>query len=162
MRPNNFGNMKSPYSGCSIVEIGRRAEHIGAIFRRHRLLLFRADDEHGVVKTAHDPLRAEQDGERAGSAGRFGVHRRDAVKFLVDLGNESAEVKLLGKLAGVEVADRRGLDFRRVDLRVVDRCAARFLDQVANGFAFLLEVALKVGSAAAEDVNWFVHRLRLT
>ena len=141
------------------VIIRRRAKNIGAIQRRHRLLLFRADDEDRVVKSAHDPLRAEQDGERTGSAGRFGVHRRNAVQFRVDLGNERAEMQLLGELAGVEIAHRRRLDFRRIDLRVVDRFPAGFRDQVADGFAFLLQVALKIGSAAAENVNWFVHKI---
>ena len=80
MRPNNFGNMKSPYSGFSTSIIRRRAENIGAVERRHRLLLLRADDEHGVVKSAHDPLRAEQHGKSAGSAGRFGMHGRNAMQ----------------------------------------------------------------------------------
>ena len=119
-------------------------------------MLFGADNEDGVVKSAHDPLRPEQDGEGAGSAGRLRVHGRDAVQFFVDLRNERAEMKLLRELPGVEVADRRGLDFARVDLRVLERFAARFGDQVADRFAFFSEVALKVSPAAAEDVN-FVH-----
>ena len=43
-----------------VVIIGGRSEHIGAIKRRHCLLLLRSDNEDRVVKSAHDPLRAEQ------------------------------------------------------------------------------------------------------
>ena len=32
-----------------------------------------------------------------------------------------------------------------IDLRVVDRFPARFRDQIADGLAFLFQVALKVG-----------------
>ncbi len=49
-------------------------------------------------------------------------------------------------------------NFRRVDLRFGDRFLARFDDDVAQGFAFFSQVALKVGSARAEDVNRF-HNL---
>ena len=37
------------------------------------------------------------------------------------------------------------------------RFLARFHNDVAQGFAFFFEVSLKIGSAGAEDVNWFVH-----
>ena len=111
------------------------------------------------MKSAHDPLRAEQNRERTGSARRLGVHRRNAAQLRVDLGNERPKVQLLGELAGVKVAHGRRLDLRRIDLRVVDRFPAGFRDQVADRFAFLLQVALKIGSAAAENVDWFVHKV---
>ena len=79
------------------------------------------------------------------------------MKFFVDLGNERAEMKLFGELAGIEVPDRRGLDFGGIDFGVVERFATGFLDHVAQRFALLLEVPLKIGSARAENVNWFVH-----
>ena len=84
------------------------------------------------------------------------MHRRNAVQFFVDLGNEGAEMQLLGKLAGVEIAHRRSLNFRGIDLRVIDRFFSRLDNQVPDGFAFLLQVALKIGPAAAENVD-FVH-----
>ena len=62
-------------------------------------------------------------------------------------------MELLGELAGIEVADGRRFDLRRIDLRVIDRIPAGFRDQVADRFAFLLQVALKIGSAAAENVD---------
>jgi len=80
-------------------------------------------------------------------------------RLRIDLGNECAEMELFSKLAGVKVAYRRRFDFRRIDLRVVDRFPAGFRDQVADRFAFLLQVALKIGSAAAENVDWFVHKI---
>src|SRR5438045_4041849 len=109
------------------------------------------------MKTAHDPLRTEQAGERTGSSGRIRVHRRDDVQLRIDLRNERAEVELPGKLARIEVADRRRLDLRRIDLRILDRLASRFRDEVADRLTFLLQVALKISSPAAENVNRFVH-----
>ena len=73
-------------------------------------------------------------------------------------GHERAEMQLFGELAGVEISHRRRFDFRRLDFRIGDRFAARFRDQIADGFAFLLQVALKIGPAAAENVNRFVHK----
>src|SRR5204863_7441108 len=58
-----------------------------------------------------------------------------------------------------EIPRRRCLYFRRIDLRIVDRLPSRFRDQIADRFSFLLQVALKIGSAAAEDVNRFVHKI---
>ena len=101
------------------------------------------------MKSAHDPLRTEQNGERPGSAGRFGVHSRNAMQFRIDLGNKRPEMELLSELARVEISHRRCLDFRGVDLSIGDRFAAGFRDQIPNRFAFLLQVALKIGPAAA-------------
>ena len=81
------------------------------------------------------------------------------MQLFVDLGNESAEMQLFGKLAGVEIAHRCSLNFRGIDLRVVDRFFTGLGNQVPDGFAFLLQVALKIGPAAAEDVN-FVHSMQ--
>ena len=97
-------------------------------------------------------------GKRAGSAGGFGVHRRNAAQFRIDLRNESAELQLFRELAGIEIADRARLDFARIDLRVVERFLPGLGNQVPDGFAFLFQVALKVGAAAAENVN-FVHSI---
>jgi hypothetical protein len=41
-----------------IVIVGSRAEDVRTIERRHRFLLFRANDEHDVMKPADDPFRA--------------------------------------------------------------------------------------------------------
>ena len=79
------------------------------------------------------------------------------MKRRINLRNERAEMELPGELAGIEIPDGRGLDFARIDLCVVERFATGFLDHVAQGFAFFFEIALKVGSARAENVNWFVH-----
>ena len=110
------------------------------------------------MKSTHNPLRSQQHRERPRSAGRFRVHRRNAVQSRVDFRNERAEMKLLCELAGVEISHCRRLDLGRFNFRVGDRLAARFRDQVADRFAFLLEVALKVSSACAENVNRFVHK----
>ena len=72
--------------------------------------------------------------------------------------NERAEMQLFGELAGVEISYRGRLNFRCIDFRIGDRLPAGFRDQVADGFAFLLQVALKIGAAAAENVDWFVHK----
>src|SRR4051794_31598364 len=80
------------------------------------------------------------------------------MQLRIDLGDERAQMELLREPAGIEVAHRRRLDFRRIDLRVLDRLPPRFRDQIADRFAFLLQVALKVSSAAAEDVNRFHNR----
>ena len=85
------------------------------------------------------------------------MHRRNAVKLFVDLGNERAEMELLGELSGIEIADGRGLDLAGIDLRVFNRFFSRFRDQVPDGFAFLFQVTLKIGPAGAENVDWFVH-----
>jgi hypothetical protein len=68
-------------------------------------------------------------------------------------------MELLGKLAGVEIADRARVDFAWIDLRIVDCFPAGFRNHVTDRFAFLLQVALKIGSATAEDVNWFFHTI---
>ena len=80
------------------------------------------------------------------------------MKFFVDLRNERAEVELFGELSRIEISHGRGLDFAGIDFGVVDRFATRFFDDVAKRFALFLEVPLKIGSASAENVNWFVHR----
>ena len=66
-------------------------------------------------------------------------------------------MQLLGELTGVKIADRARLNFRRIDLRVIDRFFAGFGDQVADRFAFLFEVALKIGASTAKNVNWFSY-----
>ena len=109
-----------------VVIISGGTEDVRTIERRHCFLLFRANYQHDIVKSAHDPLRAEQYGKRTGRAGRFGVHGRDAMQFRIDLWNERAELQLLGKLSGVKVSYRPGLNFPRIDLCIVDRFLASF------------------------------------
>ena len=86
------------------------------------------------------------------------MHGRNAAQLRIDLRNECAELQLLGELAGVEIADRARLNFCGIDLGVVDRFFPGFNDQVPDGFAFLFQVALKIGAPAAENVN-FVHKI---
>ena len=140
------------------VIIRRGAKNIGAVKGRHRFLLFHTNDEDDIVKTAHDPLRGEQNGERTGSACGLGVHGGNAMQLRVDLRQKRAEMQLLGKLSGVEITDRAGVDFARIDLRVGDRFLSRLSDEVPDRLAFLLQVALKIGSVTAENIN-FVHTL---
>ena len=71
-------------------------------------------------------------------------------------GKNAPRCSCLVNWPGVEISDRTRVDLAGIDLRIVDRFLAGFRDQVADRFAFLLEVALKIGSAAAEDVDW-VH-----
>ena len=105
------------------------------------------------MKSAHDPLRAEQYRERAGRAGRFRMHRRNAAQFRVDLGDKRSELELFRELSGVEISNRARLDLRRVDLCIIDRFLAGLDDQMPDGFAFLFQVPLKVGASTAENVN---------
>jgi hypothetical protein len=65
-------------------------------------------------------------------------------------------LQLLGKLACVEIANRTGLNFSRINLRIIDRLLPRLDDDISNRFALFLQVALKIGAPAAENVN-FVH-----
>ena len=44
-----------------VMIIGSRSKHIGAVQRRHGLLLFRAYYQHNVIKSAHDPFGAQED-----------------------------------------------------------------------------------------------------
>ena len=80
------------------------------------------------------------------------------MKFFVDLRNERSKVELFGKLSGIEISHGGGLNFARIDLGVGERLETRFLDNIAKRFALFLEVPLKIRSASAENVNWFVHR----
>src|SRR5436190_17250975 len=80
------------------------------------------------------------------------------MQFRIDLRHERAQMELFRESARVEIPHRRRLYFRRIDLRIVDRLPSRFRDQIADRFSFLLQVALKIGSAAAEDVNRFHSR----
>ena len=102
-------------------------------------------------------MRSEQNRKSTGSARGLGVHGGNATQFRIDLGQKRAQMELLGKLPRIEISDRARVDFARVDLRVVNCFPAGLRDQIADRFAFLLQVALKIGSAAAENVNRFVH-----
>src|SRR5262245_60581455 len=81
------------------------------------------------------------------------------MQLFIDLGYERAEMQLFGELSGVEVAHRRSLDLVGINLCVLHRLLPGFGNQVSNGFSFLFQVALKIGSAAAENVNRF-HGLK--
>src|SRR4051794_6009425 len=83
------------------------------------------------------------------------MHRRDAVERGIDLRHKRAEMELLRELTSVEVSDRRRLNLLRINLRIGDRLLPRLDDQMPDRFAFLLEVALKVSPAAADDINRF-------
>ena len=135
--PEQFREHEIAILGLFIVIIGSRAEHIGAIERRHRLLLFRSDHENNIVKSTDDPFRAKQYRESAGCAGCFGVHRRNATQFRIDLRNKRAELQLFGKLARVEIANCTGLNLRRINLCIIDRLLAGLNNDVPDGFAFL-------------------------
>ena len=81
-----------------------------------------------------------------------------AVQFRIDLGNKRAELQLLGELSGIEVSNYARLNFSRVNLRVLDRLFAGLNNDVPDGFAFLLQVALKIRAPSAENEN-FVHNI---
>src|SRR5207244_10143824 len=87
------------------------------------------------------------------------MHRRNTSQFRVDLRNERAELQLLGKLTGVEIADCARLNFARVDLGVIERLLAGFDNQMPDRFAFLFHVALKIGAPTAENINWLLHTI---
>ena len=63
------------------------------------------------------------------------------------------ELQLFRELSGIEISHRPGLDFARIDLRVIESLFAGLDDQMPDGFAFLFQVALKIGAPAAENVN---------
>ena len=136
-----------------VVIIGCRAEHIGPVEGRHRFLLLRTNDQHDVIKSAHDPFRAEQHRQGAGCARRFGMHRRYPTQFRIDLRDKRAKLQLFGELPRVEIANCARLNFNGIDLRVVDRLFAGFDNDVPDRFSFLLQVALKIRAPAAENVN---------
>ena len=75
------------------------------------------------------------------------------MQFWIDLRNKRAEMQLLGELPGIEISNRRRLNFRGIDLRIIDRFLSGFDDEIPDRFPFLLEVALKIGAPAAENVN---------
>ena len=81
------------------------------------------------------------------------MHRRDPAQLRIDLWNEGAELQLLRELAGIEISNRARLNLARVDLGIVERFLAGFDNQMPNGLPFLLDVALKIGAPAAENVN---------
>src|SRR5437660_8771503 len=85
------------------------------------------------------------------------MHRRNAMQRRIDLWNKRTQMELFRELPGIEISHRRRLNFLRIDVRVVDRLLAGFGNEVPDGFAFLLQVALKVSSAATDDVYGF-HR----
>src|SRR5438128_4214094 len=105
------------------------------------------------MKPTHDPFRAKQHREGSRRTCCFGVHRWDAAQFRIDLRNKRAELQLLRELASVEIANRARLNLARIDLRIVDRLFAGLDNDMPDGFAFLLQVALKIGPTAAENVN---------
>ena len=81
------------------------------------------------------------------------MHRWNSAQFRIDLRNKRSELQLLGELTRVEIANCTRLDFRRINLRVVDRLFAGLDDDVPDGFPFLFQVTLKIGAPTAENVN---------
>ncbi len=81
------------------------------------------------------------------------MHRWNSTQFRIDLRNERAELQLLRELTRVEIANCTCLDFRGINLRVVDRLLAGLDDDVPYSLPFFLEVTLKIGAPAAENVN---------
>ena len=57
--PEQFREHEIAVLRLFIVIIGSRAENIRPIKGRHRFLLFRTDDQHNIIKAAHNPFRAE-------------------------------------------------------------------------------------------------------
>src|SRR5206468_8827095 len=74
----------------------------------------------------------------------------------IDLRNKRAKLQLLRELTRIEIANRTRLNFRRIDLRIVNRLFAGLNNDVPDRFAFLFQVAFKISAPAAENVN-FVH-----
>src|SRR5262249_16467736 len=85
------------------------------------------------------------------------MHRWNTTQLRIDLWNECSQLQLLGELAGVKIPDRSRLNFARVDLGVINRFLAGLDDQMPDRFPFLLQIALKIGAPAAENVNWLTH-----
>jgi len=81
------------------------------------------------------------------------VHRWDSAQFRIDLRNKRTELQLFCKLARVEIANCARLNFARINLRIFDRLFAGFDDNVPDCFPFLLQVPLKIGAPAAENLN---------
>jgi hypothetical protein len=52
------------------------------------------------------------------------MHRWNTAQFRIDLRNKRTELQLFGELPCVEIANRTRLNFRRINLRVVDRLFA--------------------------------------
>ena len=89
------------------------------------------------------------------------MHRRDSVQSRIDFRHKGAEVQLFRKLSGVEISHCCRFDLRRIDLRVIDRLTSRFGDEVPDRLPFLLQVALKIGPAAAENTGSFIRSFAL-
>src|SRR6266540_190192 len=87
------------------------------------------------------------------------MHRRDTAQFRIDLRDKRAELQLFRELACVEIANRARLNFRRIDLCIIDRFFAGLDDDVPDGFPFLLQVTLKIRAPAAENVDFVHHAL---
>jgi hypothetical protein len=60
---------------------------------------------------------------------------------------------LFRELPRVEIANRARLNFRWIDLRVVNRLFAGLNNDVPDRFPLFLEIALKIRPPAAENVN---------
>src|SRR5437879_8197322 len=89
------------------------------------------------------------------------MHCRNAAQFRIDLRNKRAELQLFGELSGVEISNRARLNVADVDLGIVERFLSGFSDQMPDGFAFFLQIALKIGAPAAKNVNWLAHAINL-
>ena len=142
--------------------IPRRPEHLGAVGRRHRLLLLGADDENDVVEAGHDLLGTGQHRRPAQRARRLDVHRGNAAQLRVDFGEQRPEVELAGKQAAGEIPDDAGGDVARFNSPRGDGLAPRLADDVAQPLALLDEVPLEVRTRGADQINgcWHSDNLR--
>ena len=57
------------------------------------------------------------------------------------------------ELARVEIANRARLNFAGIDLRIIDRLLAGLDNDMPDGLAFFLQVALKIRAPAAKNIN---------
>ena len=66
------------------------------------------------------------------------MHCGNAAQFRIDLRNKRAELQLFRELARVEIANRAGLNFAGIDLRIIDGFFTGLYDYVPDRFTFLL------------------------
>src|SRR5947208_5725321 len=59
------------------------------------------------------------------------------------------------------MSNRARLNVADVDLGIVERLLTGFSDQMPDGFAFLFQVALKIGAPAADNINWLAHEIKI-
>src|ERR1043166_3224537 len=83
------------------------------------------------------------------------------MEFGIDFGNEPSEMQLLGELPSIEIADGPSLNFAGIYLGVINRLFSGLDDKMPDCFTLLLQVALKIGASAAENVDRFSHSTKI-